>query len=215
MRERDGKTLRQISNYFYRVSGVYQRVCDYAASMYRYDWYAVPEIYDQKVKEEKVLTDFAKMLSFLDESHIKKLCNDIALSVIKDGAYYGYAVVEDDKFYLQDLPASYCRSRFNIGSDPAIEFDMRFFDDNFSDINYRLKVLKMFPKEFTKGYLWYKEQKLKQDEFSNVPSSWYLLDPNLSVKFSFGGNDIPLFVNAIPAILDLDAAQDLDRRKQM
>jgi hypothetical protein len=40
------------------------------------------------------------------------------------------------------------------------------------------------------------------------------------MKFSFsnggsGGCDIPLFVNAIPAILDLDAAQDLDRRKQM
>ena len=40
------------------------------------------------------------------------------------------------------------------------------------------------------------------------------------MKFSFsnGGNgaaDIPLFINAIPAILDLDAAQDLDRRKQM
>lgn len=49
---------------------------------------------------------------------------------------------------------------------------------------------------------------------------WYLLDPEKTVKFSFnnGGNgaaDIPLFINAIPAILDLDAAQDLDRRKQM
>jgi hypothetical protein len=26
---------------------------------------------------------------------------------------------------------------------------------------------------------------------------------------------VPLLANAIPAILDLDAAQDLDRRKQM
>ena len=26
---------------------------------------------------------------------------------------------------------------------------------------------------------------------------------------------MPLFINSIPAILDLDAAQDLDRRKQM
>jgi hypothetical protein len=26
---------------------------------------------------------------------------------------------------------------------------------------------------------------------------------------------VPTFVNAIPALLDLDAAQDLDRRKQM
>jgi hypothetical protein len=28
-----------------------------------------------------------------------------------------------------------------------------------------------------------------------------------------GTNNIPIFINAIPAILDLDAAQDLDRRK--
>ena len=133
------------------------------ASMYRYDWYAVPEIYDSKAKQEDVLKDFVKILSFLDESHIKKLCNDIALSVIKDGAYYGYAVIENDRFYMQDLPASYCRSRYNIGEDPAIEFDMRFFDDNFPDIKYRLKVLKLFPKEFAKGYVWYQQQKLKED----------------------------------------------------
>jgi hypothetical protein len=49
---------------------------------------------------------------------------------------------------------------------------------------------------------------------------WYLLEPAKSVKFSFsdggfGGADMPLFINALPAILDLDAAQDLDRRKQM
>jgi hypothetical protein len=51
-------------------------------------------------------------------------------------------------------------------------------------------------------------------------SGWWLLDPDKTVKFSFnnggfGAGDIPLFINAIPAILDLDAAQDLDRRKQM
>ena len=51
-------------------------------------------------------------------------------------------------------------------------------------------------------------------------SGWWQLDPDKTVKFSFpnGGNgaaDLPLFINVIPAILDLDAAQDLDRRKQM
>ena len=34
--------LREISNYFYKASGIYKRVCDYAATMYRYDWYVVP-----------------------------------------------------------------------------------------------------------------------------------------------------------------------------
>jgi hypothetical protein len=43
------------------------------------------------------------------------------------------------------------------------------------------------------------------------------LDPESTVKFSFynGQHDIPIFANAIPAIIDLDQAQDLDRRKQM
>jgi hypothetical protein len=30
-----------------------------------------------------------------------------------------------------------------------------------------------------------------------------------------GAGDLPLFINVIPSLLDLDAAQDLDRRKQM
>jgi hypothetical protein len=40
-----------------------------------------------------------------------------------------------------------------------------------------------------------------------------LLDPKFTIKFSVNNNETPLFVNAIPTILDLDAAQDLDRRK--
>ena len=45
---KDVNTLREISNYFYRTSGIYFRVCNYFAQMYRYDWYIVPEVYDNK-----------------------------------------------------------------------------------------------------------------------------------------------------------------------
>ena len=79
---------------------------------------------------------------------------------------------------------------------------------------YRLRVLKLFPPEFAKAYVMWQEKKLKAD-FQGDTDSWYLLDPNATVKFNMGGSDIPLFINAIPAIIDLDAAQDLDRRKQM
>lgn len=82
---------------------------------------------------------------------------------------------------------------------------MRFFDECFSDINYRMRVLKMFPKEFAKGYVLYKEGKLLGD-FPGDRNGWYLLEPERTVKFNFHGSDIPLFVNAIPQILDLDAA---------
>lgn len=39
MANRDYETLREISNHFYRISGIYRRICDYVATMYRYDWY--------------------------------------------------------------------------------------------------------------------------------------------------------------------------------
>ena len=36
-----------------------------------------------------------------------------------------------------------------------------------------------------------------------------------NIRSNFNNSDIPLFVNVCPDILDLDAAQALDRRKQM
>ena len=182
--------------------------------MYRYDWYVVPEIYDENIKEEKIVGDFHKVLNYLDNSYIKKICTDIALNVIKDGAYYAYIAEGKDGLVLQDLPINYCRSRFSIGNQPAVEFNMRFFDDNFADINYRMRVLKMFPAEFAKGYMLYKQGKLQPD-FRGDVGSWYLLEPGSTLKFSITSDDTPTLINAIPAIMDLDHAQALDRRKQM
>ena len=123
----------------------------------------MPEVYGDNVKEEKIVQDFTKILNFLDNSYIKKLCGDIALKVIKDGAYYAYQVDNPDGLVLQELPIKYCRSRFSVGNKPAIEFNMKFFDEKFADINYRMRVLKMFPTEFAKGYLLYKQGKLQPD----------------------------------------------------
>ena len=209
--------LRRISNLFYRVSGMYQRVCDYFAYLYRYDWYVVPEVYSDNISEEKVLTDFSKILNYLDSSYLKKLFGEIALEIIKNGCYYGYLVENKDSLVIQPLPVDFCRSRYFVGSNPAVEFNMRFFD-TIPNIQYRMKVLKLFPEEFSKGYMLYKQGKLIDTDNNGVSFSnngWYLLDPKNTVKFNFKGSDIPIFVNSIPTMLDLDAAQDLDRRKQM
>ena len=231
--DNDVEKLREISNYFYKTSGIYQRVCNYFATMYRYDWYVVPEVYDESIKAEKIVGDFNRVLNYLDNSYIKKNCGDIALNVIKNGAYYGYVVPTSTGVILQELPVNFCRSRYNVGNLPAVEFNMKFFDVMFPDTNYRMQILKLFPEEFKKGYVAYKSGKLNESAVLGQgdpttrccggwqrESGWWLLDPDKTVKFSFnnggfGAGDIPLFINAIPAILDLDAAQDLDRRKQM
>jgi hypothetical protein len=145
--------LREISDYFYKTSGIYQRVCNYFATMYRYDWYVVPEVFDESGKNEKVLKDFHKVLSYLDNSNVAKVCADIALGVIKNGAYYGYVIDVDDAIILQELPVNYCRARYNVNNFPAVEFNMKFFDVAFPDTAYRMKVLNLFPDDFKKGYM--------------------------------------------------------------
>lgn len=230
--DNDVQKLREISNYFYKTNGIYQRLCNYVATMYRYDWYVVPEVYKEETKGEEIVKDLHKVLNFMDNSYISKICGEMALGVVKNGAYYGYLVPTSTGVIVQELPINYCRARYNVGNLPAVEFNMRFFDVAFPDTNYRMKVLNLFPEEFKKGYHTYKRNLLK-DEYTGTnngiissewrrrdESGWWQLDPDKTVKFSFpnGGNgaaDLPLFINVIPAILDLDAAQDLDRRKQM
>lgn len=156
------------------------------------------------------------MLNYFDNSYIKKICGDIALQVVKNGCYYGYIVPSEKNLILQELPVKYCRTRYSVNNTPVVEFDMRFFD-TFRDMNYRLKVLKLFPEEFAKGYVLYKQGKLALEDAVGCQhtGSWYVLEPENCIKFNINNSDVPIFVNSIPTIMDLDAAQDLDRKKQM
>ena len=212
---REYGTLREISNYFFEANGIYQRLCKYLAYLYRYDWFITPYIKKiDKTKEDKVLSDFAKVLSYLDKSDIKRLFGNIALEVVKSGSYYGYIVNFNDRFTLQQLPSEYCRSRFFRGTDPVIELNLKFFDNYFPNLQYRLKVLSMFPKEIQKAYVLFKENKLKGD-YPGDTAGWCMLDPDFSIKFNLSNSDFPPLVEAIPSLVDLDQAQELDRKKTM
>ena len=210
----DLKTMREISLFFYRTSGIYSRIVRYMAFMYRYDSFLTPYINDSNMNTDKVLKSFHKGLQILDDFRIKKTLGEIALKVVIQGCYYGYKVDTKKGIALQELPVDYCRSRFKKGNKPVIEFNMRFFDEKFSDIETRIRVLKMFPPEFSKAYVLYKKNKLKP-MFMGDMSGWYMLDPELTVKFTVNGEDYPPFIAVVPLILDLDNAQDLDRKKTM
>ena len=210
----DLKLMREISLYFYRTSGIYSRLVRYMAFMYRYDSFLTPYVNGDNIKTEKVLDGFYKGLNILDNFKVKKTLGEIALQVVKQGCYYGYKVPTATGIVLQELPADYCRVRFKRGNKPVVEFNMKFFDENFRDMEQRAKILKMFPKEFSKGYVLYRQGKLPP-LFQGDTVGWYMLDPEQTVKFTVNGEDYPPFISVIPLILDLDAAQDLDRQKTM
>ena len=208
----DLETLRLISDYFYRSNGIYQRLCKYLATLFRYDWFITPNRYDNKIKDEKVIEGWLKAAVLLENSRLKKSFSEIALKVIKNGCYYGYKLEQKDAVFLQELPPKYCRSRYKWNGRPAIEFNVKYFDDLTSNNEYRIKILKMFPKEFQKAYIAYKKGALPRDT-SNDDIGWFLLDCTKAVKFNLGNSDVPIFFPVIPKLLDLQDMQDLDKKK--
>ena len=214
--------MRDISNFFFRISGIYSRLCRYVAKLYRYDWFITPYIngcqglideseMDSKQKK-KIFTNFFKVLKYFEDFQVKKFCGDVALKVIRNGCYYGYLIPGTGHISIQQLHPRYCRSRFKHNGRPAVEFNMRYFDDMFMYEQQIKRMLNLFPEEFKKGYKLYKEHKLPPT-FIGDEEGWYLLDPKYTIKFSVDEEDFPPFVAVIPAIIDLDAAQDLDRKK--
>lgn len=205
--------MREISDFFFKTNGIYNRLCKYMANLYCYDWMITPYINEGKADDDKVLVKFHEALSLLDNFNVKAFLGKAALAVIRYGAYYGY-IIEKDKTntIIQELPANYCRSRFEVNGRPVVEFNMKFFDETFRDTEYRIKMIKAFPKEFQKGYILFKEGQLPA-ECAGDGAGWYALDPKYSVMFNNSGEQIPLFISTIPYLIDLDAAQDLDRKR--
>ena len=130
--------LREISNFYFLNSGIYSRLCRYMAFLYRYDWIVVPEIYDNKIADAKVIEGWYKAANLLDNSGLKQVFGDIALRVIRDGCYYGYMVEQKTAGFLQELPINYCRSRYKLNGNPAVEFNVKYFDDAFSVAQFRV-----------------------------------------------------------------------------
>lgn len=222
---RDPTDLAEMSSNFYQSSGIYSRLCRYMAYLYKYDWKVTPYInapelvtddedLEQNVKINKnIIRKFNKVLFCLDTFNVKKNLNEIALKVVVRGVYYGYIVRTSDKsrVSVQELPAKYCRTRYTVNSRPVIEFKMSYFDSEFPNVQLRERILKMFPEDFQRGYRLYKNGKLN----SPIPqeTGWYTLDLDCAFKFNLNDDDCPPFCSVIPAILDLDAAKEIDLAK--
>lgn len=211
LERRDLQTLRQASREFYDISGIYKRICQYMAYLPTYDWMVTPYVLNKsKLNKDKLLQDFNNTLMFLENLKIKKTFSNISLSVIKNGAYFGIVREVENGIDIQELPIDYCRSRFKIAGADAVEFNIKYFDDAIKNDETRLEVLKTMPKEFRKAYTDYKAGKIPRDSDGGY---WFLVSPEIAVRFVASGSEVPMFIAIAPKLLDLDEAQDAEKKK--
>lgn len=219
--------MRAISNFYYKTSGIYSRLLRYIAYLHRYDWMITPVVNRglavvpnnkngtvNELNKNQYLESFFKILKHFDDFGVKKFCGDVALKVLRNGCYYGYVTTTSTgKIQIQELPPDYCRSRFKKDGNPVVEFNMGFFDDIYSTTQLRTKILNMFPPEFKKGYRAYKQGKLNSQDYLGDTAGWYILTPQNTVKFNINEEDYPVFISAIPTLIDLDTARELDQKR--
>lgn len=214
LQEGDIQALQAASRYYEGTSGIYRRLCARMSSFYRYDWLLTPllKTLNYGKKGDTISNATWECLGFLENLEVKHLLNEIAHDVIVDGSYYGYLIRFKDGAVLQKLPMKYCRTREKQGNRAIVELNMKMFDDLYPDVAERYTVLKNMPKEFMKGYKLYFDNKLPP-RFRGDRPGWYSLDVNCGFKFSITSNDYPFFAQVLPALLDLEVAQELDRKK--
>ncbi len=212
---KDIYAMRTISNYFYSVSGVYARGIHYLADMHTFSYLVTPNLnnFDVAIDKKQLQKDLDKALLFCEELNIQKTFAQITLKSIIDGAWYGYLRYNGQSYVFEELPINYCRSRYKINGKPAIEFNVKYFDDAIVKSDLRKQVLMTYPKEIVEGYIAYKEGRLESDS-SHPGNYWIRLDNNNAWKFSLRDDDQPFFISSVPKVIDFDDIREINKRKK-
>ena len=66
IKERNYEVVRKISEYYYDSSGIYARLCQYLAYLYKYDWFVTPYISKENLKKDQIVEIYKKALLYLD-----------------------------------------------------------------------------------------------------------------------------------------------------
>lgn len=197
----------ELSEFFFRTSGIYKRIILHYATFLTYSWTLVPHIKKQKdtITDSAISSAYYEASDFCTSFQIERKCTLFAKKVLVEGAYYGIIHDNGDFVAIQDLPFNYCRSRFKNQQDiDIVEFNVKFFD-SISDKELRKEILLTYPKCVQKGY----------DNYSKKNGNcWVYLPAEIGIYFSFF-NECPFFLDLIPLLDDLEDYKEIDKKRNL
>ena len=204
--------IREISNYLYGVSGMYKRAIKYVSLAPTYSYTLTPYIFAEDVNRRELVLEMDKALRLVDKLDLQSQMPKIFNKIVREGVYYGYFRSNSATAVMQELPTDYCRSEFTINGFPAVEFNLRYFDEKLKHPDTKLAVIKTYPIEIQTAYVEWQNSKV--DGFdTRYGGVWVLLNPDHAIKLSIEDDDSPLFSNAMTSIIDLDNLLAIDKAK--
>ena len=125
---------------------------------------------DPYLKFDGVMTDYSdeintvmrKSMNFIDKLRLRNVASYLAYEVLVDGVCYRLKRETEDSVVLQELPLKYCRTRYQINNKDIIEFNVRYFDTIYDEVE-RTMILQSMPVIFRHEYERYKSNKMRID----------------------------------------------------
>lgn len=203
LKNKDVDTLREVSRYFYVVSGEYRRMVDYLGNIHTHRNIITPKIAPTFTDLNKFTEYHEKIMDYSAKARIDSTCSTINEMVVRDGVFYGYErEMPDGSVILQELPTAYCRSRYLINGNYSVEFNVKYFD-TYRNANEKLQVFNSMPSEFLDLYNEYKR------DSSGYEANWKMLDERFARCHKLDNGEIPLLSAVFPELLELQEYKSL------
>lgn len=146
------QSLREISQFLYRVSSQYKRLIKYQAEMLTLDYNVIPLFDVQKQPEiEKFLKNYYKAIALLQKMNIKHEFKKILTTAWREDCFYGYIYETNDSFYIMPLDAKYCKISSVEDGCFNFAFDFSYFKTYSTYLDY-------WDSEFSTKYNTYNSQ---------------------------------------------------------
>ena len=174
------------------------------ATLLTYNYIVIPQ-YNLDNAPKNLKNTYNKNCRFLKSMNLEMLLPKINKVILREGVYYGFMKVgEKDQPIFYQLPARYCRTRFNdeFGL-PVLELNVAYFDNIAYDEAERKSILELFPKYVQTLY----RKKKVSELWIEIPAV------EGGMCFMFNEEGVPPLIAGMDAIADLQGARDREAER--
>ncbi len=187
------KNLRDASNYMYISSMHYNRLLNYYAGLYTGAYVISPLAFNADDVKDNFAKQYRKVSKAIELMHIPHILREEILIALRDGAFFGVLLSDNNSAFIQKVDADYCRITSICDGSYLYKVDMTKIASK----------LEYYPAEFTEMYSNY----LKTgDQWQEVP-----LEISVCIKAddSLVDYTIPPFASVMPSLYTIANTESL------
>lgn len=187
------KNLRDASNYMYLSSMHYNRLLNYYAGLYTGAYVISPLGFNPDEVKDNFAKQYRKVAKSLELMNIPTLIREETLTTLRDGAFYGVLLIDNNSAFVQKIDPDYCKITSICDGSFLYKVDMTKISSK----------LEFYPAEFTKMYNNYL---VTGDQWQEVP-----IEMSVCIKADSSLVDytIPPFAAVMPSLYTIANTESL------